>query len=55
MKKRTMIIQLFINLMLLIFMGYLFFIQVFDFDNYKQRGVAIRTTEITTELIKVPR
>ena len=48
MKKRTRIIQLFINLMLLIFMGYLFFIQVFDFDNYRQRGVAIRTTENIT-------
>lgn len=48
MKKRTRIIQFFINLAFFILIGYLFFIQVFDFDNYKQRGIAIRTTDDIT-------
>ncbi len=43
--RRARIIQLFINLFFLLLIGYLFCSQVFDFDDYKNRGIAIRTTE----------
>ena len=48
MKKRTRIIHLLINLVFFILIGYLFWIQVFDIDDYKQRGIAIRTTDNIT-------
>ena len=47
-KKRARIIQLFINLLFIGLIGYLFCSQIFDFDDYKQRGIAIRTTENIT-------
>ena len=46
--KRARIIQLIINILFIILISYLFCAQVFDFNDYKQRGIAIRTTENIT-------
>ena len=45
--KRIGIIQILINGLFLILTGYLFCVQVLDFDDYRERGIAIRTTDST--------
>ena len=46
-KKRIGIIQILINGLFLILTGYLFCVQVLDFDDYRESGIAIRTTDST--------
>lgn len=43
--KRIGIIQILINGLFLILTGYLFCVQVLDFDDYREDGIAIRTTD----------
>ena len=45
--KRIGIIQILINGLFLILTGYLFCVQVLDFDDYRESGIAIRTTDST--------
>ena len=46
--NRLAIVQVFGNILFLILIGYLFCVQVLDLNDYKEKGVAIRTTDNTS-------
>ena len=50
--KRIGIIQILINGLFLILTGYLFCVQVLDFDDYRESGIVIRTTDSTVLLLE---
>ena len=46
--NRLAVVQAFGNILFLILIGYLFCVQVLDLNDYKEKGIAIRTTDNTS-------